>query len=345
MQKNKNISLKATFLIVLLYSGAALAQDLNQAFLNSLPKSVQESFLNTDDDQLSDNFNERPDTRIQKIESGIDNIKDQIQTIESQIARKENVDELRVFGSNFFESYQTSFAPMNQQNFSSDYALDVGDILSIQTVGNLSINKKVTISRDGSINIPEIGIVPVAGMPYEKAIETIQLYAAKKFIGLDVFVNLELARDMNVLLIGNAENPGIYTLPGGSNILSLLHAAGGISDGGSFRSITHKRNNEVVQEIDLYNILIDGNLSFQSPLRSGDSVIVGPANKMVVISGGINVPAIYELKDDENFSDLLKMAQGYSLSSTETNYSRTFSWKLICANKKRGAINRARSWR
>ena len=64
-----------------------------------------------------------------------------------------------IFGSNFFDSYQTSFAPINQQNFSSDYVIDVGDVLSVQTFGKVKVNKKLSVSRDGTINIPNIGIV------------------------------------------------------------------------------------------------------------------------------------------------------------------------------------------
>jgi hypothetical protein len=44
------------------------SQELNDAFLKSLPKSIQEDFLNPDE-ALSDNFNERPETRIRKVES------------------------------------------------------------------------------------------------------------------------------------------------------------------------------------------------------------------------------------------------------------------------------------
>ena len=49
---------------------------------------------------------------------------------------------------------------------------------------------------------------------------------------------------------------------------------------------------------DLYDILINGNLLFKSPLRSGDSVIINPSQRLVAISGGINTPAIYELKNN-----------------------------------------------
>ncbi|MDB2356832.1 SLBB domain-containing protein [Gammaproteobacteria bacterium] len=317
----KKLLLSFTCFYAFFLSNAVTSQELNEAFLKSLPKSIQEDFLDADSDEtLTDNFNERPETRIRKAESGIDAIKDQIQSLEAQLSREDIKDDLAVFGTNFFNSYQSSFAPINELNFSADYVLDVGDVLNIQSLGTTSIGgtkQKVVVARDGSINIPKVGQINVAGMPYEEALKSIKDFARSKYLNMDLFINLEKARDMSILLIGNSSNPGIYTLPGGSNILSLLHAAGGISEGGSYRSITHKRNNRIIQEIDLYDILINGNLFFKSPLRSGDSVIVNSSKRLVAISGGINVPAIYELKDDENLNDLVNLAQGFSVSATD----------------------------
>lgn len=314
----KKILINLVLLNTFFLHNALTSQELNDSFLKSLPKSIQEDFLDSDDEDLSDNFNERPETRIRKVESGIDDIKNQIQSLESQINREDSKDEMIIFGSNFFDSYQTSFAPVDQQNFSSDYVIDVGDVLSVQAFGTVRVNKKVTVSRDGTINIPNIGIVSVAGLPYAEAIKVIQAFVSQKFIGLEVFINLDSARDMSILLIGNAYKPGIYKLPGGSNILSLLHAAGGINEGGSYRSIIHKRNNKIIQEIDLYDVLINGNLLFKSPLRSGDSVIIKPSQRLVSISGGINTPSIYELKENENLESLVNFAQGFSISATNT---------------------------
>ena len=304
------------FLFITLQS--IYAQDFNEEFLNSLPRSVQEDFLNRgDDEEISDNYNERPDTRLTKIEFGIDSIKDQVASLETELNREEDSSGLQVFGASFFDSYQSTFAPINQENFVSDYVLDVGDILNIHLIGKTNAKHKVPVSRDGSVNIPKIGKVTVVGMPYEEAIKNIKSYSKAKFLDIELFINLEKARDMSILLIGNASKPGIYTLPGGSSILSLLHAAGGINENGSYRSIQHKRNNKIIQEIDLYDILIKGNLLFKSPLRSGDAVIVGAAKKMVSISGGINFPAIYEITSDEDLSDLISLAQGLSSSAID----------------------------
>ena len=320
----KKLLLSFICLYGFLLSIEVTSQELNEKFLKSLPKSVQEDFLNLadTDESLSENFNDRPETRIRKIEQRIDEYKDQLESLETQLTRddKKEKEDLIIFGSDFFNSYQSTFAPINQLNFSADYILDVGDVLNIQSLGAGSISgskSKIVVARDGTINIPKVGQINVAGMPFDEAISSVKEFAKSKYLNMDLYINLEQARDMNILLIGNATKPGIYTLPGGSSLLSLLHAAGGLREEGSYRSITHKRNNKIIQEIDLYDILIKGNLLFKSPLRSGDSVIINPSQRHVAISGGVNTPAIYELKDNETLDDLVNLAQGLSVSATD----------------------------
>ena len=318
----KKLLLSFIFLYGFVLSTPVTPQELNEKFLKSLPKAIQEDFLNAaeNDESLAENYNERPETRIRKAEQRIDEIRDQLGSLETELNREDTKDDLIIFGSNFFNSYQSSFAPINQLNFSADYILDVGDVLNVQSLGTASITgrkDKIVVARDGSVNIPKIGQINVAGMPYVEAISSIKEFAKSKYLSMDLYISLEQVRDMSILLVGNATKPGIYTLPGGSNILSLLHAAGGVSEDGSYRSITHKRNNRIIQEIDLYDILIQGNLLFKSPLRSGDSVIINPSQRHVAISGGVNTPAVYELKDNEKLDDLVNLAQGLSVSATD----------------------------
>ena len=52
-------------------------------------------------------------------------------------------------------------------------------------------------------------------------------------------------------------------------------------------------------------------------MRSGDSIIINPSKRHVAISGGVNTPAIYELKDNETLDDLVNLAQGLSVSATD----------------------------
>ena len=91
------------------------------------------------------------------------------------------------------------------------------------------------------------------------------------------------------------------------------------------RSVFHKRDDKVVQDLDLYDALIQGNLKLSTNLRSGDVVVVNPAKRMISISGGSNYPAIYELKENENFQDLLK----YSMGLTLTAEKNAFIYELL----------------
>ena len=47
----KKILINLVLLNTFFLHSALTAQDLNEAFLNSLPKSIQEDFLNSDDDE------------------------------------------------------------------------------------------------------------------------------------------------------------------------------------------------------------------------------------------------------------------------------------------------------
>lgn len=311
------------FLFIWLFPSNLIAQSslLNEAFIQSLPSSLASQFSQAADETDDSNEMQRPDTRIKNLESGISDIRDSLNALEYDLAREKlgakSDDALEIFGKSFFSSYQSTFYPISEPNFSDSYILDVGDILEIVATGKISTKTKVKVMRNGVVQIRDIGSVMVAGLTVSEAISKIKSFASNRLIGVDLFVSLREMRDMNILLIGNATNPGMYTLQGGSTILSLLHIAGGISEKGSFRKITHKRNNEIIQEIDLYDVLIKGNLRLERPLRGGDVVIVNPVGDLVSITGGVNIPAIYELNQDETLDELVAYAFGYQHLASE----------------------------
>ena len=94
------------------------------------------------------------------------------------------------------------------------------------------------------------------------------------YIGTNAFISLSEIRDVNVLVTGNSQNPGIYTFTGNSNILHAISAAGGVSEFGSYREINLIRNNKVIESLDVYDLLINGQYNLKKRLRSGDVVFV-----------------------------------------------------------------------
>ena len=120
--------------------------------------------------------------------------------------------ELKLFGSDFFNTFQSSFMPINDPNPGSFYILDVNDVLTIQLIGQQNSIENYSIKSDGSINLPKIGKVVLAGNSLINAVEIIKAQINSAFIGTEAFVTLDKLRDINILVAGNANKPGVYTL-------------------------------------------------------------------------------------------------------------------------------------
>ena len=146
--------------------------------------------------------------------------------------------------------------PINVANFGDDYVVDVGDTFNIQLIGSVDENLELIVQRDGSLVIPEFGKVYIAGLPLKDAFKKIESFFATKAVGVEPISSLASLRDIQVLLIGGIEQPGMYTVSGGSSFLHAINVAGGISENGSFRKIEVIRDNKVITTIDLYDILV-----------------------------------------------------------------------------------------
>lgn len=313
----KKIQLYLLLLLPFLYLDA---QDLDQAYLNSLPEDLRDDVLARADKKTEGTKeNYRASIYSSKLEEKeeLNSLKNRLEAdlieLESRLSSDVPISikgDLTLFGSDFFSTFQTSFMPINEPNPDSSYTLDTGDVLNIQLIGQQDIIETFLIGRDGAINIPDLGKLIIAGLSLADASQLIKSKVDSVFIGTSVYINLDEIRDVNILVSGNAKNPGVYTLSGNSNILHALTIAGGVNEYGSYRKINLIRNNEIVEILDVYDLLIDGNYLINKRLRSGDVVFVEPSQNIVSIDGAVKRPAKYELNDDEDLYSIFRYANG-----------------------------------
>ena len=211
--------------------------------------------------------------------------------------------------------------PINEPNPDSGYMLDVGDILEIQLVGPNEYIEELLVNSDGSVTIPDIGKVVVAGLSLNDASLLIKSKVNSVLIGNEVFISLSEIRDVNILVTGNSENPGIYTLTGNSNILHALSAAGGISEFGSLREINLIRDNIIIETLDVYDLLIEGKYNLKKRLRSGDVVFVEARKNIITIDGAVNRPAMYEALDNQKLISIINYANDITRNADRENIS------------------------
>ena len=307
------------------------SQELNQSFMDSLPDDIKKDLQDRNADQaLSSDKNYRPYLNSSKLRQSeeLSNLKDRIEKdlldLESRLNSDEKLklnEDLSLFGSDFFNTFQTSFMPINEPNPDSSYTLDIGDVLQVQIVGQNDYIDDFSVNSDGSISLPDIGKITIAGLSLNNASQLIKSKINAAFIGTEAFINLSQIRDVNILVTGNAQNPGIYTLTGNSNILHAISAAGGISEFGSLREINLIRNNNVIESLDLYDLLIEGKYNIKKRLRSGDIVFVQSRKNIVTVNGAVNRPAKYEALDEQNLYSIINYANGISRNADRKNIS------------------------
>ena len=289
-------------------------EEFDSSFLESLPETVRQDLLDqvTDKKELEDEQYRRPSTFVQKP------VDDQGELLSNR------------FGVNIFDMMQTTLMPLNEPNFDSSYVLDFGDVLEVQTLGQRGFNTQVEIKRDGSVSIPEIGKLYVAGLSLEDATKKIQKKIGETSIGVESFVTLVNVRDIQVIVAGNVFNPGPYILNGNSNVFHALTISGGPSDMGSFREIELVRDNKVIEVIDLYDTFIFGKSSFNKRLRSGDIVFVKPVQNLVSVIGGVKRPFVYELKETDSLDTVISFANGLSADAdiSDINLYRLIDGKV-----------------
>jgi protein involved in polysaccharide export with SLBB domain len=218
---------------------------------------------------------------------------------------------LPIFGAEFFANAPSTFAPIMNSPVPSDYPLGPGDELVIRGWGTIDIDYRATVDRNGTINIPTVGSVVLAGVKAGDAENVIRAAIARLYKGVTVSVNFGQLRAITVYVVGQANRPGTYTVSSLSTLVTALFASGGPNANGSMRRVQVKRGGKVAAELDLYSFIAKGDKSADIKLLDGDTIYIPPAGGFAALVGKVNSPAIYELKNgNETVESVLDYAGG-----------------------------------
>ncbi|RTE86054.1 MULTISPECIES: SLBB domain-containing protein [Gammaproteobacteria] len=223
---------------------------------------------------------------------------------------RETEAEVKPFGYNVFAGRPTTFAPVNNAPVPGSYRLGVGDTVMVQLYGQESISHSLVVDREGRITIPRLGPLTVAGLSYNELKELVRNQVSTRMIGMQAAVSMGELRSMQIFVLGEAYQPGAYTVSSLTTISQALFASGGVTEIASLRDIRLMRAGEMVTGFDLYDLLIRGDASKDRILQPGDAVFIPARGPMVKISGEVVRPAIYELTGNESLDDVIQLAGG-----------------------------------
>jgi protein involved in polysaccharide export with SLBB domain len=225
---------------------------------------------------------------------------------------------LPIYGANLFVNVPSTFAPVNRIPVTPDYVVGPGDELLIRIWGQVTLDGHFTVDRSGTIYIPKVGAVHVAGISFEKLSDFLRSQISRDFKNFDLNVNMGQLRSIEIFVVGDAKRPGSYTVSSLSTLVNALFSSGGPNPTGSLRNIEVRRGKKTIATFDFYDLLLRGDKSKDIPLLSGDVIYIPPAGAMVALAGSIDHPALYELKSESTVKDVLALSGGLATLARRT---------------------------
>src|SRR4051812_17097427 len=197
-----------------------------------------------------------------------------------------------------------------------DYVLGPGDGISIDLWGGVSRRFYRVVDREGRVSLPEVGPVLVAGKSLGDVQQSVQKNLRTQFRDISADVSLSRLRTVRVYIVGDVVRPGAYDVSSLSTPLNALFAAGGPTGRGSLRILKHYRGNSLVEDVDVYDLLLHGVKGDMQRLENGDTVLVPPLGPQITVEGMVRRPAIYEQKNEKSLADVIALAGGLLPTAT-----------------------------
>ncbi len=214
-----------------------------------------------------------------------------------------------------------------------EYRVQVGDLIQIALPGEASLDKPFNVDHQGRILLPEVGVIPIAGMTEPEMEQVIADRLRKVFRDLAQLRVYVHKKQLLISVLGYVKQPGEFILPANGSIQMALHAAGGLRSGAQLDRMQLVRNTTT----DIFNYkqyLDSGDHSKLPQLQSLDTLFV-PASPMtgnvevdfdpskiadagdaaedrkaIKVFGEVNSPGSFSYKESMNIIDLLMRAGG-----------------------------------
>ena len=217
---------------------------------------------------------------------------------------------LERFGLNVFRQPPESTGIPMDLPAGPEYVLGPGDGLTIDLWGGVSQRLFRTVDREGRLSLPEAGPLLVSGRTLGEVQEAVQRILRTQYRDVSADISLGRLRTVRVYVVGEVASPGAYDISSLSTPLNALFAAGGVTARGSLRLLRHSRGRQLVEDVDVYDLLLHGIRGDLKNLENGDTLLVPPVGPLVTVDGMVRRPAVYELRGETNLAEALDLAGG-----------------------------------
>jgi polysaccharide export outer membrane protein len=186
-----------------------------------------------------------------------------------------------------------------------DYSIGAQDVLEIREYQLKELDVTRRVDNDGSVTLPLLGKVSVGGLNPQQAEEAISLLLRERdLVKLpQVSVNIKEYVSRRVSIQGAVDKPGLYPMLGPKTLLEMVGEAGGLNDRAGKKIIVQRPyagSGQDRVEIDIEELVYDGNPLLNVPLQPGDIVLVPYLQEVrIYVNGAVRNPGMYKFPVDQ----------------------------------------------
>jgi len=196
-----------------------------------------------------------------------------------------------------------------------DYQIGPRDLLEIRVFDLEELNATVRVSEAGTVELPVIGEIPAAGLTQNGLAGAIEEALSGFVRQPQVFVFVREYQSQRVSIIGAVGTPGNYQMVGRTTLLEAISDAGGVDllEASGFVRILREGLTGAPIEIDLHELLDQGNTAYNIRLKPGDVVnVVVKAAFTIYVSGQVRTPGSFTLRESITLLKAVSLAGGFT---------------------------------
>jgi polysaccharide export outer membrane protein len=204
------------------------------------------------------------------------------------------------------------------------YRIGPRDLLVVRVDEDAKLNGDHRVAEDGTVNIPLVGDVQVAGKTPSEAAAVLKKLLEDKYMqraSVDVQVTQFLSRPIAV--IGAVKQPGNLGFSGRWTLLEALTAAGGLAENhGNVVYILRRADNGLSDQvtINLDELMVRGDPKVNLPIFANDLINVpGTIELTIYCLGQVARPGALQFKSNERISVLTAIAHAGGLTDRASN--------------------------
>jgi polysaccharide biosynthesis/export protein len=204
----------------------------------------------------------------------------------------------------------------------NSYLLGPGDEVRMTVYRQTDLTTEAQISAEGTLQLPLLGTVKLAGRSSAEAAEFIaEQYQRGNFLKqAQVNILITAYRSQSVAILGKVNRPGKLVLEGPTSMTEALAWAGGIADTGSEHLVLVRTTPSGKQErieYDLQKLLNrEAEQNAVVWLKNGDTLYV-PITGRFYLSGEVRTPGMYALDRPLNVMQAIGVGGGPSARASK----------------------------